>query len=202
MTGRVLTICGSFHPASANRAALDVATRFLRAQPAIEVCDSISVARLAPLDPQQLDVPPEAVALFRREVDEAHAVLVAGPEYAGGVAGSLKNALDWCVGSGGFYGKPVVVMSAGTSGGAFAIEQLARTLLWQGAHVVAHVGIAGPKSKSDGAGRLVDPGTLDAIDAACATLVEALTLSDGERARRASATGVELGIMDYPHKPD
>jgi NAD(P)H-dependent FMN reductase len=48
------------------------------------------------------------------------AVLIAAPEYAGGVAGTIKNALDWIVGSGELDTKPVAGISAGTSGGAFA----------------------------------------------------------------------------------
>jgi NAD(P)H-dependent FMN reductase len=42
-------------------------------------------------------------------------VLIATPEYAGGMPGTLKNALDWLVGSGELYGKPVVIVSAAPS---------------------------------------------------------------------------------------
>src|SRR5262249_53714142 len=37
---------------------------------------------------------------FRRRLDCADAVLISSLEYAHGVAGVLKNALDWVVGSG------------------------------------------------------------------------------------------------------
>jgi NAD(P)H-dependent FMN reductase len=47
-------------------------------------------------------------------------VLIAAPEYAGGVAGTIKNALDWIVGSGELDTKPVGLISAGTSDGTFA----------------------------------------------------------------------------------
>ena len=33
-------------------------------------------------------------------------MLIAAPEYAGAIAGVMKNALDWIVGSGDLYGKP------------------------------------------------------------------------------------------------
>jgi NAD(P)H-dependent FMN reductase len=37
--------------------------------------------------------------------------VIASPEYAHGVPGSLKNALDWLVGSVEFPGKPVAVIN-------------------------------------------------------------------------------------------
>ena len=57
----------------------------------------------------------EHVASLRRAIAHADAVLISTPEYAGGMPGALKNALDWLVGSGELYGKPVVIMSAAPS---------------------------------------------------------------------------------------
>ncbi len=42
-------------------------------------------------------------------------MLICTPEYAFGVPGSLKNALDWTVSTGEFYRKPVAVISASPS---------------------------------------------------------------------------------------
>jgi NADPH-dependent FMN reductase len=47
------------------------------------------------------------------------------------VAGVLKNALEWVVASGELCGKPVALLSAGTSGGVFARRDLVRTLSWR-----------------------------------------------------------------------
>src|SRR4029079_6780612 len=41
-----------------------------------------------------------AVAQLRTAIAAADAVWIATPEYAGGMPGALKNALDWLVGSG------------------------------------------------------------------------------------------------------
>lgn len=43
---------------------------------------------------------PETVHLLRSQIRSADGVLISSPEYAHGVPGSLKNALDWLVGSG------------------------------------------------------------------------------------------------------
>jgi len=199
---RLLTVCGSFHGGSANRAALDVARSFLETRAEVRVCEATGIDRLAAFDPTLATDPPDEVATFLAEVDQAQGLIVAGPEYAGGVAGSLKNALDWCVGSAGLYRKPVVVMSAGTTGGTHAIAQLVRTLLWQGAHVVATVGIAAPKTKSDASGRLVEPGTVGAIETAAEALLGALQMTHEARALGTRELAERMGIGVYPHMPD
>jgi len=45
-------------------------------------------------------------------VGAADALVISSPEYAHGIAGSLKNALDWLVGSLEFPGTPVGVINA------------------------------------------------------------------------------------------
>ena len=53
---------------------------------------------------------------FRATCVQAEAVLFAVPEYAFGIPGAFKNALDWTVGSGALYRKPVAVLSVAPSG--------------------------------------------------------------------------------------
>ncbi|PWT74125.1 MAG: hypothetical protein C5B59_11770 [Bacteroidetes bacterium] len=50
---------------------------------------------------------PEIISRFRSEIHSADGVIICSPEYAFGIPGSLKNALDWTVSSGEFYQKPV-----------------------------------------------------------------------------------------------
>ena len=56
--------------------------------------------------------PPPTVADLRARLGAADAVLICAPEYAHGVPGALKNALDWVVSSGEFMHKPVALVNA------------------------------------------------------------------------------------------
>jgi len=60
--------------------------------------------------------PPDEVTRFRQTLRHADGVLICTPEYAMGVPGTLKNALDWTVSSGELSGKPVALITASTSG--------------------------------------------------------------------------------------
>jgi len=57
------------------------------------------------------DPGPAPVMNLRAQLTSAAAVLICSPEYAHGVPGTLKNALDWLVGSGELVGKPVAVLN-------------------------------------------------------------------------------------------
>jgi chromate reductase, NAD(P)H dehydrogenase (quinone) len=72
------------------------------------------------------EIPPE-VMHFCEALKKADGVLFVTPEYAFGVPGTLKNALDWTVGSGEFVNKPTAVIVAST-GGENAMHSLLLTL--------------------------------------------------------------------------
>ncbi|MCW3118923.1 MAG: azr 2 [Chitinophagaceae bacterium] len=61
--------------------------------------------------------PPIPVESFRQLLKETDAVIICTPEYAFGVPGSLKNALDWTVSSGELVNKPLALITASLSGG-------------------------------------------------------------------------------------
>jgi chromate reductase, NAD(P)H dehydrogenase (quinone) len=194
---RIVTVCGSLQRHSANRAVLDVAGAVAAAAGA-HVDDFDQLASIPPFDPDRDPGAIAAVAAWHALVSGADAVLVAAPEYAGALAGAVKNAFDWLVGLGSLYRKPVAVMSAGTSGGLHARRMMAQTATWQGGYVVAELGVAAPRTKSDAEGRLTDAATLASIEALVATLLEAPTLSGREVVARATAVVGELGI-DVAH---
>lgn len=59
---------------------------------------------------------PVQVTEFRRQLREAEGILICTPEYAIGVPGTLKNAIDWTVSSMEFSKKPVALITASLSG--------------------------------------------------------------------------------------
>jgi chromate reductase, NAD(P)H dehydrogenase (quinone) len=176
---RLLTVCGSLQGRSANRAALEAALAVAVARGAV-VDDFERLADVPAFDPDRTDEPIEVIDEWRRRVNAADVVLVAAPEYAGAVAGAAKNAFDWLVGSGELYRKPVALVSAGTTGGLHARRMMAQTLTWQGAYVVAELGIASPRTKSDEHGHLNDKTTLAAIASLTQVLLGAPAMAADE----------------------
>jgi len=81
-----------------------------------------------------------AVRAWRSSLQAADGVVFSTPEYAHGVPGSLKNALDWVVGSSEFVGKPVAFFNA-SSRGTYAQASLAETLTVMSAKVLSGASI-------------------------------------------------------------
>lgn len=190
---RVVTFCGSTGERSANRSLLDATAAALVAS-GHTVVDATMVAEIPVFRPELVDHAPPAVAGLRAAFESADVVLLAIPEYGGGAAGWAKNALDWMVGSGSLYRRVAAVLCAGTTGGANAIEQIARTLTWQGAFVVATLGVSAPRTKSDASGAITDASTLVAITDLVARIEGAAALDDAACADLAADTVRPLGI--------
>ncbi len=191
-----MTVCGSLGEASANRSLLHVVTQRL-VEHGVRVTTDELLASIPPLQPDLVDEPGEVVASFRRQFAEADAVVIAAPEYAGSLAGTIKNALDWIVGSGELYEKPVGVLSAGTSGGPMARQTLVRTLAWQGSHTVAHLGVVAPRTKSDASGVINDPATLVALAAFADAVLAAVDLSVTERESVSQEVAESVGVRRH-----
>jgi NAD(P)H-dependent FMN reductase len=189
----LLTVCGSLQHRSANQAALAVAVG-AAVERGATVDDFDRLGELPPFNSERGEEPIDVVDDWRRRIDEADAVLVAAPEYAGGLAGVAKNAFDWLVGSATMYRKPVGIISAGTSGGEHARRMMAQTLTWQGAYVVAEVGISAPRTKSDEDGTFTDIATVQSIASLTELLVDAAAMSPSELRQLALGVVGSLGI--------
>jgi chromate reductase len=133
----ILAISGSLQRRSSNTKLVEVARSL--APDGVEVVIYPSLAVVPPFNPDNEDSDNDAVTALRAAIAAADGVLIATPEYAHALPGTLKNALDWIVGSGELYRKRVAVMSAAPSSdrGRNAREMLERTLRAQGAEVIS-----------------------------------------------------------------
>lgn len=60
--------------------------------------------------------PPQEITGFRNQLRNADGILICTPEYAMGVPGTLKNAIDWTVSSMEFSHKPTALITASSMG--------------------------------------------------------------------------------------
>lgn len=108
---KILAISGSLRGLSTNAALLRAAQRL--APDGMKVTLYSGLGQLPVFNPDD-DVDPAlpAVEDFRRRLRESDGVLIACPEYAHGVPGGIKNALDWVVASGELTDKPMALFHA------------------------------------------------------------------------------------------
>jgi NAD(P)H-dependent FMN reductase len=139
---RILAISGSLRVQSTNTSLLRAAQ--LVAPVPLDVVLYGEMETLPAFNPDlDIDPGPEAVLRFRAELRDSSAVVFSTPEYAHGIPGSLKNALDWVVGSGELSGKPVALMNA-SARGEYAQAALREVLKTMDARLVSEAEITLP----------------------------------------------------------
>ncbi|HZJ54983.1 MAG TPA: NADPH-dependent FMN reductase [Myxococcaceae bacterium] len=135
---RVLAISGSLRALSSNRALLHAAAALVPAGMEWETYDGLAgLPHFNPDDDEDGRPVPLAVAELRTRVIAADGWVISSPEYAHGVPGSLKNALDWLVSCPELPGKPVLLLNASAAGGDFAQAALKETLRTMSLQVLA-----------------------------------------------------------------
>jgi NAD(P)H-dependent FMN reductase len=137
---KILALAGSLRAASINAALLRAAARL--APPGCTIT-LLSLAALPLFNPDLEGAPAPAVLALRRAVDLSDALMIASPEYAHGVSGVMKNALDWLVSHEGFVAKPVALLNSSPRA-HHAYEALAETLGTMSAHIVREACVAIP----------------------------------------------------------
>lgn len=111
----LLTLSGSVRPNSYNTALLRALAGL--APPAVEIQFHTTLKDIPIFDPTLVgENTPQIVADFRNQLAHSDGIIISTPEYAHGVPGVLKNALDWVVDAAELVLKPVAVMSVSTSG--------------------------------------------------------------------------------------
>jgi chromate reductase, NAD(P)H dehydrogenase (quinone) len=167
---RLLALCGSLRAASSNAELLRAAAMLL--PPEVELEYFGGLAALPHFNPDDEEADHPAVRAWRDSLTRSGGVLVCSPEYAHGIPGALKNALDWVVGSGEFVGKPVALLNASPRA-SHAQEQLREVLTTMDARVInmtaVHVSGRGLTAETIAG----DPSLADPIREAVSALVGA-----------------------------
>jgi chromate reductase, NAD(P)H dehydrogenase (quinone) len=174
---KVIAICGSTRKTSSNLNLIKGIGRLATEVFELSIFEGLSdIPQFNPdLD---LETAPMQVANFRGHLKAADAILICTPEYAMGVPGTLKNAIDWTVSSMEFSKKPVALITASLSGEK-AHASLLGTLLIIESKMTADTQLLLPgiKSKIDEKGNITDQLTLDHVNRLIKSLTD-LVLGD------------------------
>ena len=175
----ILAISGSLRSDSSNTALLKALQAL--AAPRMRVTLYEGLAGLPPFDP---GIEPEEASAsvhdLQAQIKAADGVIICTPEYAHGMPGILKNALEWTVASGEFVDKPTAALSGSpsASGGEKALAWLTQTLTVMSAHILPEISQPIPfaRSRVKPSGEVVDPAltrTLQGILEGLSNAVEA-----------------------------
>ena len=142
----ILLVSGSLRSGSTNTALLRTAHEL---EPDSVLFDGLD--RLPHFNPDDdYDPLPPPVVELRALIAHAHAILFCTPEYAGALPGSFKNLLEWTVGGGEIYRKPVAWINVAAPGrGENAHESLRKVLGYVGAEIVEEACVRIPVAHQD-----------------------------------------------------
>ncbi len=167
----ILALSGSLRAASLNSMLLRAAARLAPPGTTVELFTDLGRLPLFNVDLEPS--PPPAVSELRAALVSAGAVLIASPEYAHGVSGVIKNALDWMVGNESFVGKPVALWNTSPRA-TIAQAALRETLVTMSAIIVDSACIAVPLlgSRASDSSIVADPESSGAITRALGDLAQ------------------------------
>jgi chromate reductase, NAD(P)H dehydrogenase (quinone) len=179
---RILAISGSTRTDSTNRHLIKAIAELMKEFFTILPYERISL--LPHFNPDQIADVGSEVNDFRELIRQSEAVLICTPEYAHGVPGSLKNAIDWTVGTNDFSGKIVMLITA-SSDGKFGHSGLSETLHVIEAIVPPDIQLLIPfaKTKIHQKGIITDSQTMADVKAALNKLYNMLLNDHTEKLR-------------------
>ena len=171
-TKSIFTIPGSLRNGSSNHNILKFLGTLAPANINYTIYDGLST--IPPFDPGlDNDTPPQAVAELRPLITNADAIIICTPEYAFGVPGQLKNALDWLVSSGTLVDKLVALITASSSG-EYGHPSLLRTLGALSANVIEDACLLLPFIRAKIVEGVLDDGLKEELSKAFESLLKIL----------------------------
>jgi chromate reductase, NAD(P)H dehydrogenase (quinone) len=140
---QILLVSGSLREGSTNTAVLRTACEVAPANVRTILYAGMStLPHFNPDSDREGEPVVPAVRHLREQIAAADAILICTPEYAGALPGALKNLLEWTVGDGGTYRKPIAWINAAgpaaPTGAADAHESLRNVLGYIHADIVEH----------------------------------------------------------------
>lgn len=112
---KIIAICGSTRASSTNLHLIKAISNIVVDKLDVEVFQGLT--EIPHYNPDlDNDYPPLQVTAFRAKLKASDGILICTPEYAMGVPGTLKNAIDWTVSSMEFSRKPVALITASSMG--------------------------------------------------------------------------------------
>lgn len=146
----IFSISGSLREGSSNTQFLHTIKSVAPAGTEVIVYDKLG--QLPHFNPDlDHDKVPESVKELRGMINRSSAVIISTPEYAHGIPGSLKNALDWLVSTEVLGNKPVGIIMASASEASFAKESLIEVVKTMSGKVLPELitTIAGSREETD-----------------------------------------------------
>ena len=180
---QLFALSGSLRGGSSNTTALQALQALAPANVTITLYDGLGALPYfnPDLDGEYAALPAPVSAL-RAQIGQAHGLLISSPEYAHGVPGVLKNALDWLVSSLEFPGKPVALLNISPRS-VFVHVQLVEILTTMSATMVSDPALTVelPRRGLDLAGLLAEPTIATNLQAALAVFVAAIKTDRANR---------------------
>lgn len=158
---KLLAISGSLRATSSNAALARAVARVVPTGVHVDIYDGIG--GLPHFSPDLDEAPPEAVIALRTAIGAADAIVITTPEYAHGMPGALKNALDWLVSAAEPIDKPVLLVSASPGGAAHAHAQFSEVLRTMSMRLVDGGAYVFSRAKLDTNGEVDDATLLTAL---------------------------------------
>lgn len=119
---KILALSGSLRAASTNSALLEALARHSPGGMRVELYRGLGDLPIFNPD-KEGEAAPAAVRGWAAEVEACDGIVIACPEYAHGIPGGLKNALDWLVSGPEIPGKPVM-LAHGSHRGEYVLGAL------------------------------------------------------------------------------
>ena len=153
---QIFAIVGSASKNSANELLLEFIAQQLRNEFDVFIFNELKL--LPHFDPEAtIDNPPKSVADFRSKISEADGIIICTPEYVFSIPSGLKNAIEWCVATTVFSGKPVGLITASSHGakGHEELQLIMKTVMAKFTEEATLL-IQGVKGKINERGEIID----------------------------------------------